>query len=76
VGIGWQLCGLFDFDDARLGFREFDLAAGTFEKRCPGRGGCSCDKHPARLERVEVRPRRCLRFGRGQWRDPDWLPRR
>jgi len=27
AGIGWRLCGLFDFDDARLGFREFDLAA-------------------------------------------------
>jgi hygromycin-B 7''-O-kinase len=22
----WRLCGLFDFDDARLGFREYDLA--------------------------------------------------
>jgi hygromycin-B 7''-O-kinase len=26
-GGGWRLCGLFDFDDARLGFREVDLAA-------------------------------------------------
>src|SRR5437660_234870 len=27
AGRGWRLCGLFDFDDARLGFREVDLAA-------------------------------------------------
>ena len=27
AGTRWRLCGLFDFDDARLGFREFDLAA-------------------------------------------------
>lgn len=27
AGGGWRLCGLFDFDDARLGFREYDLAA-------------------------------------------------
>ena len=27
VGNGWRLCGLFDFDDARLGFREVDLPA-------------------------------------------------
>src|SRR5207248_534435 len=27
----WQLCGLFDFDDARIGFHEYDLAsAGLF----------------------------------------------
>ena len=27
----WQLCGLFDFDDARIGFLEYDLAsAGLF----------------------------------------------
>ncbi|HYX51248.1 MAG TPA: aminoglycoside 3'-phosphotransferase/choline kinase family protein, partial [Ktedonobacteraceae bacterium] len=23
----WRLCGLFDFDDARIGFHEYDLAA-------------------------------------------------
>jgi hygromycin-B 7''-O-kinase len=23
----WELCGLFDFDDARLGYSEYDLAA-------------------------------------------------
>ncbi len=27
AGRGWRLCGLFDFDDARLGFRDVDLAA-------------------------------------------------
>ncbi len=27
VGVSWRLCGLFDFDDARVGFPEYDLAA-------------------------------------------------
>lgn len=31
---GWQLCGLFDFDDARIGFREYDFcSAGLFMMR-------------------------------------------
>lgn len=31
---GWQLCGLFDFDDARIGFREYDFSSvGLFMMR-------------------------------------------
>jgi hygromycin-B 7''-O-kinase len=35
---GWRLSGLFDFDDARLGFAEYDLAA-TALFLCSGRPG-------------------------------------
>lgn len=31
---GWKLCGLFDFDDARIGFHEYDFASpGLFMMR-------------------------------------------